>query len=130
MSSVPESGVAQLTFTVTADDTARALGSGDVDVLATPRLVAWCEAATCAALDPLPDGVTSVGTTVRLEHLLASPVGARVSVRATLADAAGRVRRLAVTATDEHGALIGSGEVTRVVVDRVRFLERLHRHVD
>ena len=125
MRSVPGSGVAQLTFTVTADDTARALGSGDVDVLATPRLVAWCEAATCAALDPLPDGVTSVGTTVRLEHLLASPVGAVVAVEATLVEADGRARRLAVSATDERGRLIGRGEVSRVVVDRRRFVERL-----
>ena len=125
MSSENPSGRARLTFTVTADDTATALGSGDVPVLATPRLLAWCEAATCAAVDPLADGSTSVGTSVALEHLLASPVGAVVAVEATLVEADGRARRLAVSATDERGRLIGRGEVSRVVVDRRRFVERL-----
>ena len=54
-----------LTFTVTDDDTAEAVGSGSLPVLGTPRLLAWAEAATCAAIEPsLPDGGTSVGTRV------------------------------------------------------------------
>lgn len=120
-----ESGNARLSFTVTPDDTAAALGSGDVDVLATPRLLAWCEAATCAAVAPLPSGSTSVGTRVVLDHLLASPVGARIDVAATQADAQGRMRRFSVVATDAAGRLVGTAEVTRVVVDRQRFEERV-----
>ena len=50
-------------------DTATALGSGDVAVLATPRLLAWLEAATvAAAADVVGPGETSVGTRVELEH--------------------------------------------------------------
>ena len=113
---------ATLTFDVTERDTAAALGSGDVAVLATPRLLAWCEAATCAAVaDRLEVGRTSVGTAVRLEHLLATGVGGRISVTATLQHADGRLFRFAVTAVDGAGRAVATGDVTRVVVDRDRF---------
>ena len=73
-----------LTFTVTDDDTAAALGSGSLPVLGTPRLLAWCEAATCAAIEPeLGEGETSVGTRVTLEHTRGSRVGVRLEVTAT-----------------------------------------------
>ena len=116
-----------LTFTVGEDDTALAVGSGSLPVLGTPRLLAWCEAATCAALEPgLAQGETSVGTRVQLEHLAASPVGARVEVSATTSYADGRLRRLTVSARDlGSGKVVGAGEVTRVVVDAERFLSRL-----
>ena len=117
---------ATLTFTVGDADTADALGSGSLPVLATPRLLAWCEAATCAAIEPaLPAGGTSVGTRVTLEHLAASPVGAAVEVTATAAYVDGRLHRFTVAARHLDGKLVGSGEVTRVVVDAERFLGRL-----
>ena len=116
-----------LTFTVGEEDTALAVGSGSLPVLGTPRLLAWCEAATCAALEPgLAQGETSVGTRVQLEHLAASPVGARIEVSATTSYADGRLRRLTVSARDlGSGKVVGAGEVTRVVVDAERFLSRL-----
>lgn len=116
-----------LRFTVTEDDTALAVGSGSLPVLGTPRLLAWLEAATCAALESaLPPGGTSVGTRVSLEHLAASPVGAEVEVTATPSYADGRLHRLTVAATDvATGKVLASGEVTRVVVDAERFLSRL-----
>lgn len=125
---------ARLVFDVTLEDTARALGSGDVDVLATPRLLAWCEAATCAAATgdaaaaagvPSGPGSTSVGTRVRMEHLLPTPIGGRVTVQARLAAVDGRLLRFEVVATDRHGAVIATGDVTRVVVDRDRFTGRI-----
>lgn len=121
-----ESLTATLTFTVTDDDTALAVGSGSLPVLGTPRLLAWCEAATCAAIEPvLPEGATSVGTRVTLEHLGASPVGATVSVTAEAAYADGRLHRFTVAARHPGGKLVGTGEVTRVVVDAERFLDRV-----
>ena len=88
-----------LLFTVTDADTAEALGSGSLPVLATPRLLAWCEAATCAEIEPaLSDGETSVGTRMQLEHLAASPVGAVVEVTATTAYVDGRLHRFTVAA--------------------------------
>ena len=118
---------AGLRFTVTDGDTAAALGSGTLPVLATPRLLAWCEAATCAAIDgQLGAGETSVGTRVSLEHLAASPVGAEVEVTASPAYVDGRLHRFTVAARHTgDGKLVGSGEVTQVVVDAERFLSRL-----
>lgn len=115
-----------LTFTVTPDDTARALGSGDVEVLATPRLLAWCEAATVAELaGQLTPGRTSVGSRIRLDHLSATPVGGSLVVTARLDHEDGRLVRFSVAAQDGAGRLVATGEVTRVVVDRERFLRRV-----
>jgi fluoroacetyl-CoA thioesterase len=118
---------ATLTFAVTDDDTAVAVGSGSLPVLGTPRLLAWCEAATCAALEPtLPEGSTSVGTRVSLEHLGASAVGERVEVTASTTYVDGRLHRFTVSARHlGDGKVVGAGEVTRVVVDAERFLARL-----
>ncbi len=115
---------ASLTFTVTEADTAAALGSGDLPVLGTPRLLAWCEAATCEAAGPLGAG-TSVGTRVRLEHLLATGVGAEVVVTAAIDQQDGRLLTFSVAAHDRAGRLLATGEVRRVVVDRERFLARV-----
>jgi predicted thioesterase len=111
---------------VTPEDCADALGSGDLPVLATPRLLAWCEAATVAAVaGVLGRGQTSVGTRIQLEHSRASPVGAQLAVRAELVHVDGRLLRFEVVAEDGDSAMVGHGEVTRVVVDRERFLSRL-----
>jgi predicted thioesterase len=118
--------VTTLSFTVTDDDTAAALGSGSLPVLGTPRLLAWCEAVTCAAVEhDLAAGETSVGTRVELEHTRASLVGARIEVTATPVFSDGRLRRFSVSARQDDGRVVGTGEVTRVVVDAERFLGRL-----
>lgn len=117
-----------LTFTVTEADTAAAVGSGSLPVLGTPRLLAWFEAATCAAIDPvLEPGSTSVGTRVTVEHLAASAVGQQVEVTASAAYVDGRLHRFTVGARHLGGnnKVIGSGEITRVVVDGEKFLSRL-----
>jgi predicted thioesterase len=117
---------ATLTFTVTDADTAAALGSGALAVLGTPRLLAWCEAATCAAIDAsLTDGSTSVGTRVELEHQAASPVGAEVRVTASSSYVDGRLHRFTVRATTPDGKVLGTADITRLVVDIGRFMGRL-----
>ena len=116
---------ATLEHTVGEDDTALAVGSGSLPVLGTPRLLAWCEAATCAALAPaLDEGRTSVGTRVTIEHLAPSAVGAVVSVTASVVHVDGKLVRLSVAARQD-GKLVGSGEVTRVVVDAEKFMSRV-----
>lgn len=120
--------VGRLSFEVGADDLATALGSGEVEVLATPRLLAWCEAATCAAAaisGLVPEGSTTVGSQVTLDHLLPTPAGGRVQVEARLVAVDGRMLRFEVTATDRAGRLLGSGQVDRVVVDANRFAGRV-----
>jgi fluoroacetyl-CoA thioesterase len=117
---------AEVTVETGPRDTAAALGSGDVPVLGTPRLLALAEAATVQALDgALMPGQTSVGTSVRLEHTAASPVGMRVTVTAQLTGVDGRRVTFAIEAVDADGTVVGLGTVERVVVDRAKFLARL-----
>ena len=117
---------ASFTHVVTVDDTAEALGSWDVPVLGTPRVVALAERATCAAVaGHLPADMTSVGTRVEGDHLLPSPVGARVTVEAVLEAIDGRKLRFGFRVSDAERA-VATGEVHRVLVTRERFLT-MHR---
>jgi predicted thioesterase len=120
---------ATIEFEVTEQDTAQSLLSGDLAVLGTPRLVAWLEAATCAAVRPsLGEGQTSVGTRIAVDHLAPSAVGSWVVVKAVLAQVDGRVLRFDVVATDRQShTTLGRGEVTRVAVDLERFMVRAPR---
>lgn len=107
---------------VTAADTARALGSGEVEVLGTPRVIALCEEATCGALEgALEPGHTSVAMRVQVDHLQPTPVGAEVAAEAVLERIEGRRLTFTVSAFDQRG-LVAAGKVTRVVVDVDRFM--------
>lgn len=110
-------------YEVTEADTAAALGSGDVAVLATPRLIAWMEAATLRCAAPfIGAGQTTVGTAVRIEHRRPTPVGDTVEIRVTTPDApAGRRLTFAVRAVDGSGKVLAEGEIDRAIVDRDRF---------
>jgi fluoroacetyl-CoA thioesterase len=108
--------------TVADQDTAVALGSGDVPVLGTPRVLALAERATMAAVaGAIGPGATTVGTRVELEHLAASVVGAAVRVTAELERVDGRRLEFAVELRD-GARLAARGRVTRVLVDRDAFL--------
>jgi predicted thioesterase len=139
---------------VTEADTAIEAGSGDVPVLATPRLLALAEAACVAALEShLGEGMTSVGTGVGLEHRRASPIGAEIEVEAELTELTGRklvfgfvARHVRPGSGDPAGGgpagagpgsgpagggsdgdadlVVGGGTVERIVVDRATFLAR------
>ncbi|HEX6658566.1 MAG TPA: hotdog domain-containing protein [Ilumatobacter sp.] len=105
-------------------DTARALGSGSVDVLGTPRLVALLEEATIDAVEGfLADGFTTVGMRVQVDHLQPTPVGAEVFAEAYLDRIEGRRITFTVTASDS-GGLVAAGKVTRVMVDVNRFMSK------
>ena len=108
--------------TVTEADTAAAVGSGEVPVLATPRVLALAERATVAAVaGVLEAGATTVGTRVELDHLVPSPVGTELEVQAVLERVAGRRLVFAVRLGDGDRP-VASGRVTRVVVDSAAFL--------
>jgi len=117
-----------VTHTVTDDDTAVAEGSGDLAVLATPRLLAWLEEAACGAVS-LDAASTSVSTRVELEHLAPSPVGTEVTATATVVHRDGRLIRFQIVAHDAAGTVLATGEAQRVVVDRERFLSRLDQRL-
>ena len=113
------------TTVVSAANTAATLGSGDMDVFATPAMVALMEnAAMLAVKNHLPEGSATVGTQINTSHLKASPLGATITASAELTAVDGRRLTFAVKAWDEKG-IIGEGSHTRFVVDRERFLSKL-----
>ena len=115
-------GVAKLM--VSASDTAKALGSGTVDVLGSPRLIALCEEACQNAMtDHLEPGTTTVGMRVQFDHLHPTPVGAEVFAEAVLKKVDGRRLRFEVSATDA-GGLVAAGKFTRVVVGIEDFMSK------
>lgn len=115
---------AKITLIVSSDDTAVAAHSGDVPVLSTPRIVALCEEAAVAALvGHLAAGETSVSQRVGMDHLAPSPVGGTVTATAKLEKVEGRRLKFSVSVTDDRG-LVAAGKVTRVIVERARFLEK------
>jgi fluoroacetyl-CoA thioesterase len=113
------------THTVAPDDTAVAVGSGDLEVLATPRLVTWCEkAAFLVCRKSVDEDHTTVGTMVRIEHVKGTPVGAEITVRCAEPINDGRRLVCHVSVKDAAGEEIGRGEVHRAVVDRERFMAK------
>jgi len=105
-------------------DTAIAMASGDVPVLATPRLVALVEQACCDAVrDALHENETTVGTEVQLKHLLPVPVGGKVRAEASLDRVDGRRLIFTVSVTSDRG-LVAAGKATRALVDRAAFMEK------
>ncbi|GAA4576936.1 MULTISPECIES: thioesterase family protein [Planotetraspora] len=117
---------AEVLIMVERSDTAIRVGSGDVPVLGTPRLLSFAESATVKAVQHyLAPGQTSVGTKVQLEHIAPSPVGMHVEIAAELVEVDGRRLVFSIMAVDKRGVLVGTGRIERVVVDRERFLARL-----
>lgn len=111
-------------MTVADSDTASALGTGDVEVLATPRMIALCEEATVKAIaGRLQPGQTSVGVRVQIDHLAPTALGEAVEADAKLERIVGRSLVFAVSVADRRG-LVAAGKVTRAVVDRERFLDK------
>jgi predicted thioesterase len=116
--------VAFVDLTVTDEDTALALRSGDVPVLGTPRIVALVEEASVKAVCPsLGDGQTTVGMRIELSHLIPVAVGKTVRAEATLERVEGRRLTFTVSVNGDQG-LVAVGKLTRVVVDREQFLEK------
>ncbi len=119
-----EAGLSHTTrITVSEADTAIAHGSGDMPVLATPRMLALMENAAMLAVAPcLPEGSTTVGGRIESSHLKPSPVGDAVEATAVLDRVDGRKLHFTVTARQADGAVIGEGTHLRFVVDRSRFI--------
>ncbi|MCH1404793.1 MAG: hypothetical protein L7U55_04270 [Candidatus Nanopelagicales bacterium] len=112
---------------VTEADTAIAVGSGDVAVLATPQLIAWMERATVLAVDDqMAQECTSVGLSVEVAHRRPTPVGARVTTWATVTNV--DVRRITFEVGADHVAPSGEriqgiarGTIVRAIVERASF---------
>ncbi|MHB8262572.1 MAG: thioesterase family protein [Acidimicrobiales bacterium] len=111
---------------VEENDTATHFKSGNVNLLATPRLVALCEEAACKAVDHLlPPGRTSVGLRIQMDHVAPVKIGADITAEATLEKVEGRRLIFSVKAYGEPGTIC-AGIITRVVVDTDSFLAKIH----
>lgn len=118
---------ATVVFTCDPETTAVALGSGDVPVLGTPKVAAIVEEAAVAALaGSLDERRTTVGTMIHIDHLAPTAVGDTVAATATVMHVEGRVVDFAVTVV-EGSITVATGNHTRVVVDRERFLASVDR---
>ena len=111
---------------VTQANTALALGSGDMEVFATPALVALMENAAMKAVQPeLPEGsTTTVGAFIETTHVKPSALGEEVSATAVLENVEGRKLAFKVTASDTKG-VVGEATHIRYIVDRERFMSKL-----
>ena len=110
-------------MTVDSSLTAKALGSGDLDVCATPAMMALMEnAAMLAVADHIPEGCTTVGGHIESSHLKPTKVGNTIEATATLVKVEGKKLSFAVEAK-EGDTLIGKGTHLRFIVDREKFLE-------
>ena len=111
--------------TVSEQNTAAVMGSGDLPVFATPAMVALMEhAAMKAVAAHLPEGATTVGAEMNVTHVKPSALGTAVTATAVLTEVEGRKLTFNVGARDAEG-LIGEGVHVRYVVDRERFMGKL-----
>ena len=111
-------------LTVTMDKTAATVGSGLLDVFATPQMIALMEATASESVAPyLDEGSTSVGTLVNISHVAATPVGMTVTCESELIEVEGRKLVFTVKAFDECG-LIGEGRHERFIVFSEKFMAK------
>ena len=115
-------GVAETTVTET--NTASAMGSGSLEVFATPSMTALMEKAACNALEGFLEGnETTVGTMLNITHDSATPVGMKVIAEAVITEVNGRETVFEVTASDEKG-IIGKGTHKRFTVLTEKFMDK------
>lgn len=111
-------------FIVTDKDTAIHFGSGQVTVLATPKMISWMEGVALNTVLPfLPKGYDTVGTSVNVSHMAATPVGMKVRVVAELKEVNGKMLTFKVKAYDEMDK-IGEGTHGRAVIELKKFIDR------
>ena len=110
-------------------DTSAAMGTSDVPVLSTPRIILLAEQATGEALaGRLEPGMSAVEHRVEISHVAPTPVGAKVRAEAVLESVDGRRLVFRVTISDHRG-LVAAGRFTRVIVSRDRFMEKAESDV-
>ena len=109
------------TMMVTEDKTAKAMGSGDLPVLATPAMIALMEKTACESVAPyLEEGSGTVGTELNVKHVAATPIGMQVTCETELVEVDGRRLVFHVKASDEAG-LIGEGTHERFIINNEKF---------
>lgn len=111
---------------VTKEQTAAMIGSGSVEVYGTPAMIALMEAAAVDAIEHfLPPGMASVGISIEVKHIAATPVGEEVRARAEVTHVDGKRVEFIVQAWDAE-ELVGDGVHTRYIIDVRRFMARVN----
>ncbi len=114
----------EIEFLVTERISAKTLGSGDVDVLATPAITVFFEKAAKECVRGwLEDGETTVGTNINVNHISPTPIGMKVRCIATLIGQDKRNLKFKVEAYDEV-SLIATGEHSRFIVNYDKFMDK------
>jgi fluoroacetyl-CoA thioesterase len=112
---------------VTHERVAVNLGSGSLQVYATPAMVTFVERTCRALIEPLlPPGQTTVGTFIELKHMAPTPLGARVRIDASVIEVEGRKVSFQAQVWDAEEQ-IGQARHDRFIIDEARFLERVQR---
>lgn len=112
-------------FKVEKEHTARQIGSGDLEVLSTPSLVAFMENVAKEIVESqLKETQTTVGVELNVKHLKATAVGKKVKVRATLTAQNRSILLYNVEAYDGN-FMIGKGEHKRAIVDSDQFMKNI-----
>ena len=115
------------TVIVDTNNTAAGMGSGDLQVFATPAMVALMENAAMEAVAPfLPEGSSTVGAEICTTHIKPSGIGAKISATAILTAIEGRKLIFEIEACDSEG-IIGKGTHTRYIIDKERFLAKISK---
>ncbi len=113
-----------ITINVTQDNTAKVMGSGTLDVFATPAMVALMEQTAAQSVQELlDDGITSVGTKINVEHLSADPVGIEVTCQSTLVEVDNRKLCFDIVVSDKHG-IVGKAYHERFLIQSESFMTK------
>ncbi len=114
----------EIKITVTKEKTAAVVGSGLLEVFATPAMIALMEqTASESVMNMLEEGTTTVGTKINVDHLAATPVGMDVKCISTLTEVDGRKLSFEIEAYDDAG-LIGKAYHERFIVMSDRFMQK------
>lgn len=109
---------------VTEENTAKNMGSGELEVFATPAMIALMEKTSWKSVEEyLDDGMGTVGISLEISHVSATPLGSDVMCESKLIDVDGKKLTFEVRAYDEAG-LIGEGKHERFIVENEKFLKR------
>lgn len=109
---------------VSNSNTAKTMGSGDLDVFATPAMIALMEKAATLAVQPyIDEGSSTVGTVINVKHMAATPIGLNITARAQLVKVEGKRLVFSVEAFDGKDK-VGEGWHERFIINAQKFISK------
>lgn len=114
------------TITVLEKDAAAVMGSGSLNVFATPAMVAYMENAAMKMVQvDMQEGSDTVGVEINVKHTKASAIGEKITLTATISAIEGRKIGFSIEAKDSKGDVVGTAEHFRFVIDKERFMSKI-----